>query len=247
MNKPHRAPLLAPCRKRRAPGRPANTTYRTPPRARHRPQIHGVCRTKNLPIVKKGGKGYGVTTQTASGYPGADAGGLRAFVSGHHGQPAQICRGGHRLTLRYSRFCLSANRRQPGGHRSPHRTIQRRGTGRHPHPDAQLFSGAVPGTRHAAQYASVGAGTGAAGRDRGRRFRGMGAHSESGHPRLTGQRQLPDAGRHPLRILRGQPQKRRACSLCSGFRRGGAHGMRAAADEDRNHRQAGRHGRRYHR
>ena len=49
----------------------------------------------------------------------------------------------------------------------------------------------------------------------------MGAHSESGHPRLTGQRQLPDAGRHPLRILRGQPQKRRACSLCSGFRRGG--------------------------
>ena len=70
---------------------------------------------------------------------------------------------------------------------------------------------------------------------------------ETGHPRLTGQRQLPDAGRHPLRILRGQPQKRRACSLCSGFRRGGAHGMRAAADEDRNHRQAGRHGRRYHR
>ena len=61
------------------------------------------------------------------------------------------------------------------------------------------------------------------------------------------QRQLPDAGRHPLRILRGQPQKRRACSLCSGFRRGGAHGMRAATDEDRNHRQAGRHGRRYHR
>ncbi len=45
-------------------------------------------------------------------------------------------------------------------------------------------------------------------------FEELGAHRESGHPRLTGQRQLPDAGRHPLRILRGQPQKRRACSLC---------------------------------
>ena len=46
-------------RKRRAPEQPANTTYRTPPQARHRPQIHGVC-AKNLPIVKKGGKGCGL-------------------------------------------------------------------------------------------------------------------------------------------------------------------------------------------
>ncbi|MFQ7002781.1 MAG: hypothetical protein ACLRRT_03230 [Ruthenibacterium lactatiformans] len=73
-----------------------------------------------------------------------------------------------------------------------------------------------------------------------------GAHSESGHPRLTGQRQLPDAGRHPLRILRGQPQNGELAAFAADFG-AAAHGMRAAADEDRNHRQAGRHGRRYHR